>query len=204
VRRVLPFLLALALAACGGDIDTPSSTGPDLARIRVVGVETRVAQNADIHWGDGEAQVRAAVTAEGEPQNPVVLTAREREALLREKIREGVNGAVLEELAGLPAGDLAVIVEVLVTRYRIRSLLRGALLGSDHIAEATVTLRDAATGRPVSEPLAVSAESTEQVAALGGLQLRAVRPDPFYRLNGNLADEVRAALDRVAAGATAG
>lgn len=196
MRRLLP-VLALLLAACGGDIDTPTSTGPDLARIRVVNVETRVAQNADIWFGRADAEVRVENAQDKEPGDQIYLTAREREGNIRSQIAASVNAAVVEELRGLPSGDLPVVLEVVVTRYRIRSLLRGALLGSDHQAEATITLRDGLTGQVVSEPLAVSADSTEQVAILGGPVLRAVRPSPSARLNGNLAAEVRAALDRV-------
>ncbi|RMH52140.1 MAG: hypothetical protein D6686_03155 [Alphaproteobacteria bacterium] len=188
---------AALLAGCGGDIATPGGIGTDLRRIAVMRVETRVSQNADIYYPDASGQVAAEAARRSTPDDPVYLTAREREGRVRAQIAAEVNAAVIDALRGMPAGDLPVVLEVLVTRYRIRSLLRGALLGSDHLAEATITLRDARTGAPVSEPLAVSAESTEQVAILGGLQLRAIRPAPARRLNRNLAAEIRAALDRV-------
>jgi hypothetical protein len=197
--RLLAAALACALlAACSGDIDTPSSAGPDLSRIKVVNVETRVAQNADVWFGDAEAQVTSETRRESTPEDQVYLTPREHEARVRDQISAGVTEAVVDALRGMPSGDLPVVVELVVTRYRIRSLLRGALLGSDHEADATLTLRDAISGRPVSEPLSLTAESTEQVAILGGLQLRAIRPSPQSRLDANLAEEVRKALDRVA------
>ncbi|HEU0223112.1 MAG TPA: hypothetical protein VFR34_12995 [Paracoccaceae bacterium] len=199
MARLLPALLLLLLAACAGDSETPGSLGPDLARIRIVNVETRVAQNADIWFARADANAQVEEWEEAEPDDPVYRTPREREAAIREEIAAGVNEAVVEALRGLPSGDLPVIAEVTVTRYRIRSLLRGAMLGSDHAAEAILTLRNGLTGQPASEPLTVRAESTEQVAVLGGLALRAVRPSPSRRLNENLAAEIRAALDRVAA-----
>lgn len=197
-RRDLMLAAAALLAGCGsGNVDTPSSLGPDLSRIAVTRVQTRVSQNADIYFANADAEVAIERTRQSTPEDPVYFTARERERKLRDRIAAEVNGAVVDAIRGMPAGDLPVVLEVLVTRYRVRSLLRGALLGSDHLAEATITLRDARTGQPVSEPLAVSAESTEQVAILGGLQLRAIRPSPARRLNANLAAEIRAALDRI-------
>lgn len=197
-RRDLMLAAAALLAGCGsGNVDTPSSLGPDLSRIAVTRVQTRVSQNADIYFANANAEVAIERTQQSTPDDPVYFTARERERKVRDRIAAEVNGAVVDAIRGMPAGDLPVVLEVLVTRYRVRSLLRGALLGSDHLAEATITLRDARTGQPVSEPLAVSAESTEQVAVLGGLQLRAIRPSPARRLNANLAAEIRAALDRI-------
>jgi hypothetical protein len=185
------------LAGCGGNVDTPSSLGPDLARIQVVQIRTQVSQNADIYYANANAEVEVDRARQSNPDNPVYLTARERERQVRDQIAAEVNSYVVDAVRGMPSGDIPVVLEVLVTRYRIRSLLRGALLGSDHLAEATITLRHARTGQPVSEPLAVSADSTEQVAILGGLQLRAVRPSPSNRLNANLAANIRAALGRV-------
>jgi len=197
-RHLLALTAGLMLAACGGNVDTPSSLGPDLSRIHVIRVETRVAQNGDIYYADAEARANIDRRREAdEPNNPIYETERQREARMREKIRASAHEAIVKALRGLPAGDLPVVAEVLITRYRIRTLLRGALLGSDHEAEATLTLRHAVTGEPVSEPLQIRAESSEQVAILGGLALRAIRPSPETRLNANLAAEIRAALDRV-------
>lgn len=197
-RTLLTGGAALALAGCGGGtVENPSSLGPDLSRIAVTQVETRVAQNADIYFAPATAREKNDRREDSEPDNPVYRTDRERERFVREDISASVTAAVVDALRGAPVGDIPVILEVLVTRYRIRSLLRGALLGSDHLAEATITLRHARTGAIVSEPFAVSAESTEQIAALGGLTLRAVRTSPSRRLNANLAAEIRAALDRV-------
>lgn len=196
-RRMLLGGACAILAGCGGNVDTPSSLGPDLAKIAVTRVETRVAQNADIYFAPGVAREKIDRREGSEPESPFYRTERERERFVREEIAAGVTGATIEAIRGLPTGDVPVVLEVLVTRYRIRSLLRGALLGSDHLAEATITLRHERTGQPISEPFAVAADSTEQVAILGGLQLRAVRPSPSSRLNANLAAEIRAALDRV-------
>lgn len=206
--RALGLVLLLVVTLSGCAEVPPSPLARDaVASLRLGQIDVRVAEGAEIAWGNAEHEFVVNQRAASAPrtQRPIetgsigdpaaadaaetaeLVNSPEGKVFVRGRIVDRIEGAVAEAFKGrMEAGARPVRLEITVTAFYVPSAIQRVVVGGQPGMAARVVLRDAAAGAElaVREKLVAAAFVGN---GIGGVLIDRTMEDHDVRLARNFA-----------------